>query len=137
MYVVAPAQQLAYFLDPVEDGVEGWAVGPLDSLIHVGDDVDLVHPCLRANGDSHILEVPQHVFGDLNLRRVRLPMGSVPGDGNGVSGALHDAEVGGIVVLLVDPDNKRIDLVEDDDGFIMDATRCAEEGASTPGWRGV
>lgn len=37
----------------------------------------------------------------------------------------HDAVVIGVVELMLDPDPDGIDLIEDDDRFVMDAVRDA------------
>jgi hypothetical protein len=44
------------------------------------------------------------------------------------AGAFHDTEILGGAVVLVDPDCEGIELIEEDNGFIMDSTRCAEQG---------
>lgn len=50
-----------------------------------------------------------------------------------VAGAVHDAEVDGVVILLVEPEGPDVALVEDYDGLVVDAARRAEERGTMTG----
>ena len=49
------------------------------------------------------------------------------------AGAAHDAIVGGVAVLVLDPNCPVVDLVEAHDGFVVDAARCAKDGGAITG----
>lgn len=132
VYLIALAQQLAYLLRSLKDGMEGRALGSLNGLVKVGNDIDFVHAGNGANDHMDVLDVPQHASGDsLATRHWGL---TLLGDGNLESGAFHDAGVGIVVVFLVERGDEGIGLVEDGDGFIVEAARRTDKGGPVCGW---
>ena len=43
---------------------------------------------------------------------------------------LHDTNIVWVAIVLINPDLEGIDLVQDDDRFVIDALGCAKNGSS-------